>query len=591
MESIVGQQIDHYLIESHIARGGMADVYLARDVRLRRQVALKIMLADLTQQPEATARFEREAEAVARLHHPNIVQIYTAGLTPSNRPYLAMQYVKGGSLHAQLVRLAERQQRLATSDVLKLGRYIADALDTAHRAGIIHRDLKPGNILLQPDGAPVLTDLGIAAMQGHETQLTQMDRVLGTPQYMSPEQALGRKVDGRSDVYSLGVILYQMLAGQVPFDGESPLAILHQHVYEPPPPLAEVRPDLAAITYRVIDKALQKNPAERFHTAAEMAAALEQALAAESGRPMAAPSAAAEVMPPATTVPPPSRSRLWWLLLLLPVLVLGLCVWGLYGLFLRSTASVEDRDLPPPPTLAVSQPTNSLPADSAPADSAATMTPLVTTNVATARLPEPPAIDGDLSDWPDVVPVLSAYQVYAHESWDGSEDLAALWRSGWDNDNLYLGVTVIDDVHVQTRSDTQIFRGDSLDVQIEIGRTAGPGADLSPNAFQIIFSPGDFNAVPPAVFRFRGDEEGRSVQSPGHNIVFQARQTETGYVLEAAIPWRDLEVTPASGLVLGAALNATDNDTPGTAVQEVFMSNVPARTFSNPGSWGTLTLE
>ena len=581
MEPIIGQQIDHYLIESHIARGGMADVYLARDVRLRRQVALKVMLADLTHQPEATARFEREAEAVAQLHHPNIVQIYTVGLTPSNQPYLAMQYVRGGSLHTQLTRLAERQQRLATRDVLNLGRQIADALDTAHRAGIVHRDLKPGNILLQPDGAPVLTDLGIAAMQGRETQLTQMDRVLGTPQYMSPEQALGRKVDGRSDIYSLGVILYQMLAGHVPFDGDSPLAILHQHVYEPPPPLVEIRPDLTEVTYWVIDKALQKNPAERFRTAAEMAAALEQARAAESGQP-----AAADIMPATTTVTPPPRSRLWWLLLLVPVLVLGLCVWGLYGLF-RSAASPEDRDLPPPPTLAVAQPTDSLPADSA----GATMTPLVTDNVMAVRLQAQPAIDGNLSDWPDVAPALSAYRVYGHESWDGSEDLAALWRLGWDNDNLYLGVTVIDDVHVQTRSDTQIFRGDSLDIQIETNRAGGPGANLNPNTFQIIFSPGDFNAVPPAVFRFRGDEAGRSVQSPGHNIVFQAQQTETGYVLEAAIPWRDLEIMPTDGLVLGAALNATDNDTPGTAVQEVFMSNAPARTFSNPGSWGTLTLE
>jgi len=582
MESIVGQQIDHYLIESHIARGGMADVYLARDVRLRRQVALKVMLADLTHQPEATARFEREAEAVAQLHHPNIVQIYTVGLTPSNQPYLAMQYVKGGSLHAQLVRLAERQRRLETRDVLNLGRQIADALDTAHHAGIIHRDLKPGNILLQPDGAPVLTDLGIAAMQGHETQLTQMDKVLGTPQYMSPEQALGRKVDGRSDVYSLGIILYQMLAGYVPFDGDSPLAILHQHVYEPPQPLSEIRPDLAKITYHVIDKALKKNPAERFRTAAEMAAALEQAQAAESGH----PSVAVEIMPPATIVPVQPRSRLWWLLLLVPVLILALCAWGLYGL-LRSAASPEDRELPPPPTLAVTQTTDSPPADSA----AATVTPLVAANVMAARLEEQPVIDGNLSDWPEVVPVLSAYRVYGHESWDGSEDLAALWQSGWDNENLYLGVTVIDDVHVQTRTDTQIFRGDSLDIQIETNRAGGPGATLNPGTFQIIFSPGDFNAVPAAVFRFRGDEAGRSVQSPGHNIVFQARQTEAGYVLEAAIPWRDLEVTPASALVLGAALNATDNDTPGTAVQEVFMSNVPARTFSNPGSWGTLTLE
>lgn len=582
MDALIGQQIDHYLIESHIARGGMADVYLAQDVRLRRQVALKVMLADLTHQPEATARFEREAEAVAQLNHPNIVQIYTAGLTPSNQPYLAMQYVKGGSLHAQLTRLAERQQRLDTKDVLNLARQIADALDTAHQAGIVHRDLKPGNILLQPDGTPILTDLGIAAMQGHDTQLTQADKVLGTPQYMSPEQALGRKVDGRSDIYSLGVILYQMLAGRVPFDGDSPLAVLHQHVYEPPEPLSVIRPDLTEATYRAVNKALQKKPADRFQTASEMVRALDQALAAESGEWVRETVAAATP----TRVTPRPRLRLWWLLLLLPILVLALCGWGVYGL-LRSASPAEDPELPPPPTLPAPGASDS----TSTASIGATMTPLVTTNITAVRLDEPLAIDGDLSDWPDVVPVASAYRVYSHESWNGSEDLTALWRLGWDSENLYLGVTIIDDVHVQTRNDNQIFRGDSLDVQIDTDRIGDYGPGLSPDDFQIIFSPGDFDTVPPAVFRFRGNEAGRSAHAPEHNIVFQAGSTETGYVLEAAIPWQDLDVSAASDLVLGIALNASDNDTPGTAEQEVFMSNVPTRTFSDPSSWGTLTLE
>ncbi len=281
-DKLTGQQIDHFRITRHIAQGGMADVYQAEDVTLQRSVALKVMLANLAQDPDLVARFHREARTVAQLAHPNIVQIYTSGTTLGGRPYLAMQYVGGGSLQQWLAELARRGQRLEPRDILALLRPIASALQAAHNAGIIHRDLKPSNILLRRDGTPILTDLGIAAVQTATTRLTRTGSVMGTPHYMSPEQARGTQVDGRSDIYSLGIILYEMLAGTVPFDADNSLAVLHQHLHEPPPPLPEKRPGLAAATYQLVDICLQKDPAFRFQTAARLVQAIDEALEAET---------------------------------------------------------------------------------------------------------------------------------------------------------------------------------------------------------------------------------------------------------------------------------------------------------------------
>ncbi|MCB8923910.1 MAG: protein kinase [Ardenticatenaceae bacterium] len=281
-DRLIGQQIDHYRVTQHIAQGGMADVYLAEDVTLQRPVALKVMLANLAQDPDLIARFHREARTVAQLQHPNIVQIYTSGVALGGRPYLAMQFVGGGSLQQWLAQLTQRGQRLEPRDVLALLRPIASALDEAHRAGIVHRDLKPSNILLRRDGTPILTDLGIAAVQTATTRLTRTGSVMGTPHYMSPEQAKGSDVDGRSDIYSLGIILYEMLAGTVPFDADNSLAVLHQHLYEPPPPLTEKRPGLATATYQLVEICLQKEPTARFQTAVQLVQAIDEALTAET---------------------------------------------------------------------------------------------------------------------------------------------------------------------------------------------------------------------------------------------------------------------------------------------------------------------
>ncbi len=282
MSDLLQQQIDQFYITNLIARGGMADVYLAQDMVLKRQVALKVLSSQMAADQNANARFRREAEAVARLNHPAIVQIFSTGRTPDKRPFIAMEYVAGGSLQKYLLRLNAQNQRLTTVDALSITRKVAEALSVAHQAGIVHRDLKPSNILLRPDGTPVVTDLGIAAVQT-EPSLTQIGSVVGTPHYMSPEQAQGQKIDGRSDIYSLGIILYEMLAGSVPFSGDSPLSILNQQVNETPPPLMMVRSDLSNATSQVVEICLQKDTANRFQSADDLMVALDHALRVERG--------------------------------------------------------------------------------------------------------------------------------------------------------------------------------------------------------------------------------------------------------------------------------------------------------------------
>ncbi|MCB8966826.1 MAG: serine/threonine-protein kinase [Ardenticatenaceae bacterium] len=235
----------------------------------------------LLQDEEFVARFRREAQATAQLTHPNIVQVYRTGTAPTGQPYLAMQYINGGTLQQKLLELAAQNQVLTTAVTLILIRQIADALVVAHAAGIVHRDLKPSNVLLHTNGIPVLTDLGIASVST-ASRLTHTGNIMGTPHYMSPEQASGTQaIDGRSDIYSLGIILYELLTGSVPFQGDSPVAVLHKHVYEAPPPLSRLRPDLQPATLQLVDICLHKEPGARWADAAALRQAIDAALAAE----------------------------------------------------------------------------------------------------------------------------------------------------------------------------------------------------------------------------------------------------------------------------------------------------------------------
>jgi serine/threonine-protein kinase len=335
--SLIGMQVDQYRIESHLARGGMADVYIARDVHLDRLVAFKILLSMLAQDAQYVKRFQREAQAVARLDHPNIVKVYSTGLMPAGQPYIAMQYVQGGSMREQLLRWQQYGKVAPAPQSLAIIRHLGSALDTAHRAGIVHRDLKPSNVLIRPnDGMPVLVDLGIAAIQGSE-KLTQTGSLIGTPHYMSPEQVRGEKVDGRSDIYSLGVILYELLAGVRPFEADESIAILHKHVYEAPPPIDQLRPGLSGPTLHVVTTCLQKDPANRFQTSEGLTNAIDRALQVEGQQgyilktTVLLPEGENElisrskvVKPPSSQAPPKQkRSKLWLALLVVVVLVVS----------------------------------------------------------------------------------------------------------------------------------------------------------------------------------------------------------------------------------------------------------------------------
>jgi eukaryotic-like serine/threonine-protein kinase len=307
---------NRYELVRELARGGMAEVYLARDQLLDRPVAIKVLSSEYARDPSFVERFRREAQAAANLNHPNIVAIYDWGQEQGTY-FIVMEYVEGQSLRE----LLGRQGRLPASAAAQIGAQIAAALAFANRNGVVHRDIKPGNVLIDNDGKANVADFGIARDRASDS-LTQTGSVMGTANYFSPEQAQGQPVDGRSDVYSLGVVLYEMVTGRTPFTGDSPVAVAYQHVREAPVPPSQLVPDLPAAMERVILHALAKNPAERYQTADDLRADLVRY---ERGQPVTAivseatgaTAAATEVAgatqvaqeTPRRTGPPPKKRR------------------------------------------------------------------------------------------------------------------------------------------------------------------------------------------------------------------------------------------------------------------------------------------
>lgn len=291
-DELIGQQVDHYLVQAHLAGGGMAEVYLAQDTWLERPSALKVLKGMYAAEAEHRARFRREAQAIVRLAHPYIVEIYNIGTLADGRPYFTMPYLSGGSLADWLLR--ENGRPLSPAHALTLCRHIADALGTAHQAGMVHRDLKPANILLRGPLEPVVTDFGIAALSAQSVQLTRPGVFMGTYLYASPEQKLGLPVDHRSDIYSLGVILFELLAGVLPGGQQRPFDQLQQ-----------INPQLSPFLYDLVDRCLQQQPADRYPAAASLMLDLDLAL---SGVTETRPS-------PAPTQTRPRSPDWFWILL------------------------------------------------------------------------------------------------------------------------------------------------------------------------------------------------------------------------------------------------------------------------------------
>ena len=277
MSTWSGKTLGNVLIGDLIARGGMAEVYYGVHSNLKRRVAVKIMRDHVEEDPDSRARFAREARVVATLDHPNIIQIFDYDLV-DGRPCIVMELVDGTSLAGYLKELHKRGEKLSHPMVARLMKSIASAIDHAHERNTVHRDIKPANILLRSksgnidvnaplpeDVEPVLTDFGLVRLLDSNTK-TSTGTVSGTPSYMSPEQARGDSVDHRTDIYSLGVVLYEMLAGEVPFDAESSFGVLMKHLNEPPPPINGISSGMQAI----INRALAKSPKDRFASASEM---------------------------------------------------------------------------------------------------------------------------------------------------------------------------------------------------------------------------------------------------------------------------------------------------------------------------------
>lgn len=264
----IGHQYD---LEDEIGRGGMSVVYRARDLRLNRPVAIKVLPPELAYDPAVRTRFTREAQTSAQLSHAHIVPIYDVG-ERDGIAYFVMAIVTGGNLATLLA----REPRQPIDEVRRLLREIADALGYAHQHGVVHRDIKPDNILLDREsGRAMVTDFGIARAMEAGARLTVTGIAVGTPTYMSPEQAVGeREIDGRSDIYSLGVLAYQMLTGRVPFTGSNSMALLLKHVTERPQPIVELRPETPRALRDAVERALMKEREDRWPTAAALSEAL-----------------------------------------------------------------------------------------------------------------------------------------------------------------------------------------------------------------------------------------------------------------------------------------------------------------------------
>lgn len=272
MADLIGQRLGNYEILSLLGEGGMAAVYRARRLNIKREVAVKVIESKLARNPDFLKRFEREANTVAELSHVHILKVFDYG-QQGDTVYLVTELLRGGSLAERL-----RVGRLPLDDVRRILEQLASALDYAHRRGIIHRDLKPQNVLFDEEGSPYLTDFGIAKVITETTVLTHSGVSMGTPAYMSPEQCRGAAVDSRSDIYALGVMLFEMLAGRVPFQADTPVGMAYMHLQEPPPKIRSLRADLPPAVERVMDTALAKAPEQRYQTAGELAKAFGLAL-------------------------------------------------------------------------------------------------------------------------------------------------------------------------------------------------------------------------------------------------------------------------------------------------------------------------
>ncbi|WP_204283353.1 serine/threonine-protein kinase [Microbispora amethystogenes] len=302
MPPLIGRRLGDYTIEAIVGRGGMATVYRARDQRLGRAVALKVLAPQLAQDDRFRDRFVRESRLVASIDHPNIIPVYEAG-ERDELLFIAMRYVEGSDMR----KLVQSEGPLPVGRANPLFAQIASALDAAHANGLVHRDVKPANILVTRSEHVYLTDFGLTKSSSAEAGLTSHGHFMGTPRYVAPEQIRGLPVDGRSDLYAFACVVYEALAGQPPFQRDTELALLYAHVSHDPPPLTPYRPDLPHAVNAVLTRALAKAPEDRYETCLAFVSALRDAISGGAGGPAEAGSSHPPVSYPGGSHPAQSR--------------------------------------------------------------------------------------------------------------------------------------------------------------------------------------------------------------------------------------------------------------------------------------------
>src|SRR5918993_1826016 len=320
---------DRYDVVRPLGSGGMGEVYLARDRVLGRDVALKVLRKQFAGDEEFAERFKREAMSAASLSHPNIVQVYDRGKTEEGSSYIAMEYVPGGTLKERIL----REGPIEAADAAGIGAQVAEALGAAHDRGMVHRDIKPQNVLLTARGTAKVADFGIARA-GSSATISRTGSVMGTAGYMSPEQALGKPATPKSDLYSLGVVLYEALTGELPYTADNPIAVSMKHVNQPVRSPREIDPTIPEGMDALVTRLMAKNPEDRYASADELADDLWKisrgreptvaSVVAEPTRPQRAPVAASNPttrVPPARPAPPRRRRRFPWLMLVVAAIL------------------------------------------------------------------------------------------------------------------------------------------------------------------------------------------------------------------------------------------------------------------------------
>jgi serine/threonine protein kinase/Flp pilus assembly protein TadD len=344
----IGENVGQYRIIEQLGQGGMATVYKAYHASLDRYVALKVLHPAFNEDQSFISRFQREARVVAKLEHPNIVPIYDYS-EHEKRPYLVMKYIEGDTLKARL-----NQVPLTSEEIEQVVNSVGAALEYAHRQGILHRDIKPSNVMIATDGMMYLADFGLARIVQSGESTMSSDSIMGTPQYISPEQAMGKKdLDAGTDIYSFGVMLYELVVGQVPFSADTPFSIIHDHIYTPLPLPKKVNPNVPETVQRVLLKALAKDRLDRYATVEELMIAFKQAWT-EAGVPMQgtaiimrstlAKDKTASKKPPLPAVPAKKRSP--WMWAGIGLVVLLCCAVALLA-FLNNRSKAK----PVPPTM------------------------------------------------------------------------------------------------------------------------------------------------------------------------------------------------------------------------------------------------